>query len=100
MCLMPKHCSVSIPSRARERQTPLLFYAPLAHKHTHTTYAHIMYTCAHTHTHKHTHTHTHAHTNTSHISQAMFDKADELKLQMERASVRVTTDYRDNYTPG
>jgi len=32
--------------------------------------------------------------------KAMFDKADELKAQLERASVRVVTDYRDNYTPG
>eukprot|EP00983_Pelagomonas_calceolata_P094299 1157872-Pelagomonas_calceolata.AAC.11 len=32
--------------------------------------------------------------------EAMFDKADELKAQLERASVRVVTDYRDNYTPG
>ncbi len=30
----------------------------------------------------------------------MFDKASELQSQLEQAKVRVTTDYRDNYTPG
>lgn len=30
----------------------------------------------------------------------MFDKSDELKALTEAAGVRVTTDYRDNYTPG
>mmetsp|Transcript_7713 Transcript_7713/g.13324 ORF Transcript_7713/g.13324 Transcript_7713/m.13324 type:complete len:651 (+) Transcript_7713:45-1997(+) len=33
-------------------------------------------------------------------SKAMFDKADELKVLLEKAGVRVVTDYRDNYTAG
>lgn len=34
------------------------------------------------------------------IEQVMFGKADELVAALEGAGVRVTTDYRANYTPG
>lgn len=34
------------------------------------------------------------------VQKAMFGKADELKVALEGCGVRVTTDYRDNYTPG